>query len=520
MERRLDVLFVIPGNLKQVYQALAKKHATEPPAKARFVAAYLMRRGCGVDLIDANVEGFMPEAMAKEVKKRNPYLVILPVYGFNPSSSTHMMPAAREFAQAIKDLVPEIPIMMMGTHPAALPQKTLEDEPINYVCSGEGPITAHELLEALKTGGYPEDIMKVRSLWHWGDGKVTRNSPAPPVDLNAEPALEGWKLMDPRRYYAHDWHTFWRNFEDRAPYANPFSREGCPYHCNFCNIQAPERDGEEYMRAQGKLRPGINLFRELRPELFLKEVTYLVENFGVKHFKIPDEMFGLGEHPLLIFDAIKELFGDSLNFWAYFRIDTLKPKHMERCRAGGLRWTPVGIEAANSKVRSGQDKKFSDETAYTMVEALKAHDISIATNFIFGLQNETRESMRASYQMAAQMNGPFVNFYCDQALPGSADYLMAKAAGYLLPEREGGPGWIGHSQYSYECEPFHMGEELSPAEILAFRDWAHADYYSRPEYRSMMLADPHFGEIAMKNVDEWVKDIRLLKRKLLGHPKP
>src|SRR3990167_7353093 len=192
-ERRLDVLFVIPGNLEQVYQDLSRKHATEPPAKARFVAAYLMRRGCGVDLIDANVDGFMPELMAEKVKELNPYLVVMPVYGFNPSSSTQTMPAARSFAQAIKRICPTIPIIMMGTHPAGLPQKTLQDEPIDYVCGGEGPITIHELLLALKSGGELNDIKNVRSLWYWVDGKIVHNAPAPLIDLNLEPALIGWK---------------------------------------------------------------------------------------------------------------------------------------------------------------------------------------------------------------------------------------------------------------------------------------------------------------------------------------
>src|SRR3989338_9332386 len=204
-ERRLDVLFIVPGNLEQVYQTLSRQHATEPPAKARFVAAYLMRRDCGVDLIDANIEGFMPEEMAEKVKELNPYLVVMPVYGFNPSSSTQTMPAARAFAQAIKNLCPEIPIIMMGTHPAGLPEKTLQDEPIDYVYGGEGPITVHELLLFLKNGKNLGDLSKVRSLWYWLDGKIVHNVPAPLIDLSLEPATIAWKLMDPRRYHAHDW---------------------------------------------------------------------------------------------------------------------------------------------------------------------------------------------------------------------------------------------------------------------------------------------------------------------------
>lgn len=513
-EKRLDVLFVVPGNLKQVYQALAKKHATEPPAKARFVAAYLMRRNCGVDLIDANIEGFLPEEMASKVKDANPHLVVMPVYGFNPSSSTHTMPAARIFAQAIKDVCPKTPIIMMGTHPAGVPQKTLEDEPIDYVCGGEGPITVHELLLALKAGGRQDDLKKVRSLWYWVNGKIEHNSPAPLIDLNLEPALPGWKLMDPRKYYAHDWHTFWRNFEDRTPYANPYSREGCPFSCGFCNIQTPYREGETL-----QLNPNLNSFRTLRPELFVEEIEYLVNTYGVKYIKIPDEMFGLGDHPVEVAKLMKERFGDSINSWAYFRVDTMNPRHAELYRSAGFRWTPFGIEAANSKVRSGQDKKFSDDHIRKTIRKVEVAGISLALNYIFGLPGDTMESMQETYDLAKELNGTFANFYCNQALPMSPQYAEAKMAQYPLPEREDGPGWIGHAQYSYECEPFYMGGALTPAQILAFRDNAHIDYYSRPEYQQKVLADPQLGELALSNIKDWVKDIRSIRRKILGHDK-
>jgi len=513
-ERRLDVLIIVPGDLVQVYQTLAKNHAIEPPAKARFVAAYLIRRNCGVDIIDANVEGFTPEAVALKVKDMDPYLVVMPVYGFNPSSSTQTMPAARVLSSAIKDVLPKMPIIMMGTHPAGLPEKTLKDEPIDYVCGGEGPITIYELLLAIKAGERLDDIKKVRSLWHRINDNAVCNASAPLIDLNDEPALIGWNLMDPRKYYAHDWHTFWRDFEDRTPYANPFSREGCPFSCGFCNIQTPYREGE--ILASNLHR---NSFRTLRPELFVKEIEFLVRNYGVKYFKIPDEMFGLGDHPVRVAELIRERFGDSLNIWAYFRVDTLRPEDAKLYRSAGFRWLPVGIEAANSKVRSGQDKKFSDDYIRRVIRQMESAGISLALNYIFGLPGDTLKSMQETYDLAVELNSQFANFYCNQALPMSLQYAEAITKDYPLPERNGGPGWIGHSQYAFEAEPFYIGDALTPAQILAFRDRVHVDYYSRTEYREKILNDPNFGEVALSNINIGINDIRSLRRKILGHSK-
>lgn len=511
MSRALDVLFVIPAALSQVYQGLAGDHAIEPPAKARFVASYLMRRGLGVDLLDAVITGFTPEVMTREVRLRNPKLVVIPVYGFNPSSSTHTMPAARLFAKAIKDLCPEIPIMMTGTHPSALPERTLREESVDFVCSGEGPITVHELLQAIDAGGSESDLDKVRSLWRLKpDDSVACGFAAPLIDLNEEPvSQEAWRLMDPRKYRAHDWHSFWRDYNDRGPYANPYSREGCPFSCDFCNIQAPFRDGESLLPS------AKNSFRNLRPDLFVKELEFLVTEYGVKYVKIPDEMFGAGEHALQIADMVAERFRDSLNIWSYYRVDTCKPSHVDRLRKAGFRWLGLGIESANSTVRSGQEKGFTDESIHDVVSRLHGAGIEVGANYIFGLPSETWESMEQTRQLAYELNTAFGNFYCNQALPGSPQYVRAETANYPLPAREGGPGWIGHSQYSRESEPCFMGMGLTPADVLRFRDETHLAYYRRPEYVSRLAADSKFGVVALSNIDGWLKTVSSLERDLL-----
>ncbi len=509
--RKLDVLFVIPSNLVQVYQGFAREHHTEPPAKARFMASYLLRRGLGVGLLDATILGYTSELMARVVKDAKPRLVWLPVYGFNPSSSTHTMPAARAYAQAIKDLCPEIPIVFSGTHPAALPARTLAEEPIDFVCDGEGPITAYELVQAFKGGG---ELDKVRSLWHRKDGQTIHNPPAPLLDLNEERVSpEAWALMDPRVYHADGWHTFYRPYAERAGYANPYSVEGCPFHCDFCNIQAPFRAGESLMD-RGNVRR--NSYRFLRPEFFVEEVTHLVETYGIKYFKIPDEMFALNaEHVITIANGIAERFGDSLDFWCYARVDTCKPRFLEAARRAGIYWFGLGIEAANSKVRSGQDKKFGEGDIQRVVDQIHAAGAYVGANYIFGLPGDTRESLQETYELACQLNTRFVNMYCTQALPGSELYRQGVASGYPLPARPGGPGWIGHSQYAYESEPYYAGDALTPAEILAFRDWAHVSYFERAEFRSSILADPKFGQVALTSIDRWVDGVRDLKRKLL-----
>lgn len=520
--KQLEALFVVPMNVPDFKGGTGSvPDAIEPPKMARFMLSYLDRRDVPVGLFDANLGNKTPHEVAEHVLVAKPRLVVMPVMGFNPSASTQTMVSAREFAEAIKAVSPTTPIILSGTHPAALPDFTLQTEPaVDYICDGEGPITVHELIQALASGGELSEIRKVRSLWYREDGEVAHNVPAPLLDLDQELAIAGWKFMDPRQYVCHHWHAFYQGLDQRMPYANPFAREGCPHKCSFCNIQAPYRPGERVEQLLGIREPNKNSFRTLDAKLFVDEIQFLVETYGVRQFKIPDEMYGNADsYPAMVATLMKERLGsvcEELNIWCYFRIDSVRPKDLELLRSAGFRWLALGTEAADKKVRSGQDKRFKDEYIYRIVKMVDDAGIDGALNYIFGLPGDTQKTMQETFDLACELNGLYGNFYSTMALPGSELHQIAQASGYPLPERPGGPGWIGYAQYSDKSEPYHEGA-LTPAEILAFRDAKHREYYERQEWRRMAMSKPHCGQKAIASVDEWMRMIapENLKRRLL-----
>ena len=84
-----------------------------------------------------------------------------------------------------------------------------------------------------------------------------------------------WDLMDMKRYRAHNWHCF-DHIDDRSPYASVHTSLGCPYRCTFCCINAPF---------------GKSSYRMWSPDQVVKEIDFLVDNYGVKNVKFVDEMF-------------------------------------------------------------------------------------------------------------------------------------------------------------------------------------------------------------------------------------
>src|SRR3990167_400365 len=195
-KRNVDILLVNPGSPAAVYQELSNQFsAFEPPSLAALFATYIRLKGGTVDIVDIPVNLWTPEEAASHIQTNyNPILIVMVVYGFQPSASTQNMTAAGETCTALKQLNPNYKILMTGTHPAALPARTMREEATDFVCSQECPQTIWETFKVLKAGG--GDFSSVPSLWY-RDGSETLSTPTGPLldDLDAEMPCGAWDLF-------------------------------------------------------------------------------------------------------------------------------------------------------------------------------------------------------------------------------------------------------------------------------------------------------------------------------------
>jgi hypothetical protein len=88
--------------------------------------------------------------------------------------------------------------------------------------------------------------------------------------------------------------------------------------------------------------------------------------------------------------------------------------------------------------------------------------------------------MRATLDMALDLNCEFANFYSAMAYPGSPLYALALRRGLPLPAK-----WTGYSQHSRDCLPLPT-RYLPAREVLRFRDAAFREYYTHPRYLAMV----------------------------------
>tara|TARA_B100000780_G_scaffold227655_1_gene166944 strand:+ start:776 stop:2296 length:1521 start_codon:yes stop_codon:yes gene_type:complete len=503
----LDILFIHPNASKKIYQGLSNEHsAIEPPIWAGMLANHCRNKNYNVEILDCEVERLDYITSAKKINKIKPRIACFVVYGQQPSASSQNMEGAIATSEELKLLDPEIKILFVGGHVSALPIETLTTEKsIDFIALNEGVYSISNLLkvENLNDENYLKNVKGIG--FRNKDNQIVINHSeiiVPKKLLDIDLPGVAWDLLPSlKKYRTAGWHS-WSNNSEKEPFAALYTSLGCPYTCSFCMINIINRtDSAENISSQDS-----NIFRWWNPEFIIKQFDYFAEQ-GVKNIKIADELFVLNpNHFIKICDMIIERKYD-FNIWAYSRIDTCKPQYLDKLKKAGVNWLGLGIENPSSIIRKEVHKDaFKNVKIIDIINSIRNAGINVAANYIFGLPEETEESLEFTYNFAEESNTEMVNFYSAMAYPGSPLHLESKKNNIVLPKT-----YSGYSQHSYDTQNLPSAY-LPASEILAFRDKAWDKYHTNPKY--LKLLENKFGLNAVNNLKETTK-IKL-KRKLLG----
>ena len=501
--KKLDVLFIHPNASGKVYQDLSRDFsAIEPPIWAALLANHVRSKGYSVKILDCEAERLSDEESASAIDDLNANLAVFVVYGQQPSASTQNMQGVRDILNILKSSSPEKKVLLTGLHPSAVSRLTMQNEKTDFVCQGEGPKTITGLLEISNMDDESE-LQKVPGLWYRNsENKICFTKPASLIrqeEMEEELPGMAWDLLPMDKYRTSNWHAMSNN-NDKEPFASLYTSLGCPFKCSFCCINAPFGNNNVENWDFGR-----NKFRYWNPDYIMTEFDK-IHQMGIRNVKIADEMFVMNkQHFLKLCNNIIDK-GYNFNIWAYARVDTVKEEYLETLKKAGINWLALGIESGNKVVRKDVVKgKFTEVNISDLVQKIKDAGINVIGNYIFGLPEDTIETMQETLDMAIDLNCEFANFYSTMAYPGSSLYLDAIHEGWDLPE-----SYIGYSQHSYETKPLRT-KHISAAEVLSFRDKAFNAYYTNEKYLSFIKEK--FGVDAYNNIKEMTKFT--LKRKLL-----
>jgi radical SAM superfamily enzyme YgiQ (UPF0313 family) len=495
----IDLLIIAPS-AAGLYQELKKDFSAKETNIWAGLLANSVRGDHSVLIYDMEIEKPSKDKFYETVKEINPSLVLFVVTGQNPNASTAAMAGAVDASSVLGS---EFKIAFVGPHINALPVETLEKHSeIDIALTNEG---VYALKNVLKTNLRDTDLSGIKGIAYRDEsGNIKLN---PPEIIVPQELLEqdlpgiGYDLMPSLdNYRTSSWHANYID-EDRSPFASIYTSLGCIFKCEFCMINIINRTDNDSDKASSS----FNKFRYWEPEFTIKQLDYLAAQ-GVKQIKVADEMWVLKpKHFLSLCDLMIER-DYGFNIWAYTRVDTVKPKYLEKLKAAGVNWLALGIEAGNTEIRREITKgKFEETNIREVVKMIQDAGINVCANYIVGLGHDTYDTMQETLNLALELNAENHNIYCATALPGSPLYLKAKKEGWELPYNYSEFGFL-----SYDHVPSRT-YDLESKDVVEFRDYAFRTLFENPRFINKI--QNKFGDKAVDNIKR-MNSIKL-KRKIL-----
>ena len=360
------------------------------------------------------------------------------------------------FADALKSLYPEAFVMLVGTHPSALPEETLgNSQAVDAVAMHEFDYIVRDVARALRSGGNPFAVPGLA--WCDDERKVAVNEPYPFIeDLDEIPfAAEFIKNhLDERDYF----------FAASAyPEIQIFTGRGCPARCTFC-VYPQTMHGHKY-----RLRSAQNV---------VDEFQYIADNFpDVKEVVIEDDTFTIRKDRVA--EICELLIERGLNRrlrWLCNARVNLDYDTMVLMRRAGCHLIIPGIESGAQEVLNNIRKGTTlAQVEQYMADARRAK-IKVHACYMVGNRGETRETMQQTLDLAMRLKADTAQFYPLLPFPGTEAYRWAKENGYIRG---------GYDDYVKEDGTINCLLELpgiSAEEMVRFCDEARRKYYWRPGY--------------------------------------
>jgi len=442
-----------------------------------YATGVLEEKGHEVRLVDAPAQGLDLKGTIEYARDLRPNLVVM-------DTSTPSIYNDVRVGELIKEALPESFMVLVGTHPSALPEETLKlNSKIDAVARGEYDYTILELAESL------EDNSSLDSV----DGLSFRNGED--IIHNKDRGLieDVDKLPFLSRVYRR--HLKVKNYYFAAadyPVVQIITARGCPNKCFFC------------------LYPQTFHSRKFRPrsaEDVVEEFLYIKDSFPeVREIGLEDDTFTVSRKRTREICRLLIENKNRLKWYANVRSD-LDFETMSLMKEARCRLLVVGFESASQKVLDGMHKGLKLEQSIEFMKSAKKLGILVHGCIMVGNPGETRETMEESFNFVKKVGCDSMQFYPLLVYPGTEAYEWAKDHGYLLTEDFS--QWLT-STYAHNC--VISFPHLTREEMVNFCETAYNRYHFNFRYLAskllQMLASPSEGRRTIRSALKYLAYLR------------
>ena len=423
------------------------------------IAAYLREKGtAAVKVLDAKALDMSYEQMIEEVMRNKPDLV---VFGdlLHSTGGLSVIWHFNESARKIKEVLPEVKIIMGGLWYSAYCNESLEQNPaIDFIAMGEGELTINDLVESLKSG--QTDYAKIPGLVSRDQNGKVQSGPHRDLipDLNLLP-MPAYDLFPMEKYVGH---TYWK------PFAELLTSRGCPGACTFCyqwSLYDQRNSSQDYISWRGKSYIKI-----------CDELDLLEKEYGVKVVVIQDDAFNVDKVNVKRFCEEKIKRGNQIKWVCLGRADDwlahkeILPLMYEAGMFMGL----VGIEVESDEQLAKQGKGITLQQIKETIHALRQANIASVGTVLIGLEEDDEATIKKRFEVANEIDPDIMALDYVTPVPGSPLWRQALQNAWFNPKDINIRDWDFH-------HPVIPTRYLSIDDIGRLGSWCMREFYSRPE---------------------------------------
>jgi anaerobic magnesium-protoporphyrin IX monomethyl ester cyclase len=432
------------------------------PLGTLYVAASLLRAGHEVKFV--NGAFLRHDQIMREVEEFGPDAVGL-------YSTTFGWDKAERTARDIKKLQKGVFVFAGGPYPVAMGGRCLEEGGrfIDAVITGEGEITAAELLERLERG---ESLRGVEGIAYRDDGAVVENTPRPLIeDLDSIP-FPARELLGDAMDYAPPPATY-----RRRPVAVMITSRGCNRRCIFCfQMDKSRKSGIRYRSVEN----------------VVAEIEHVLAQ-GYREIKFIDDTLAADYDRAM--DLAREIKRRGLDFtwFASACVNQVDRPLLEAFRDAGCWAILFGAESGVQKNLNTIRKGITLEQTRKAVRAAKEAGLMVLTPFLFGLPGETFEEGLQTIEFACELDPDVANFHALTPFPGTELYENLEKYGTVSDQL---------SDYTYQGIAF-TPHTMSREQVAELRQRAFRRFYSRPKFllrRLLAIRTAHDVQVALKGI--------------------
>jgi len=380
-----------------------------PPLGLAYIAAVLQDAGHNVIIIDRESLLYRNAMDWSNVNKDTSDILqrhAPEIVGI--TATTTLVYDAFFVARLSKEILPEVRVILGGTHATALPVQTMRDcDQIDIVVRGEGEIPMIELASG-------KALREIKGIVYRAGKEITSSEAQdsyPNVDMLPFPARH---LLDMDFYRRPTPHMI-RGILLRA--TSIVASRGCPYRCAFC---------------AGPLISGHKV-RFRTPERVVEEIEHLVSRYGIEGVYFADDMFLADRKKVekICQLMIQRNLNKRITWGIQARVNVVDKDILNLLKRAGLVQIEYGFESGSQKILDLMRKGTTVEQNYRAARLTRQIGLRFLANIIVGMLTEKREDIDRSLRFLVDTKPDVIGFYKLIPIPGTEIYYALEKLGNL-----------------------------------------------------------------------------------------